>query len=293
MMFGTGKVRYGLCALRAAMLTVLMAVAISACATLPPTKSGPVKPGDQADVHFTCRFKNGELVTSTYEGVPGDPSQPRSSIFVPRTTNTPLALTAGKKPVELQSTPVNGLEDEVVYHMTNAIVGMRTGDKKTLEIKADAVSSPNSGEYLIKMARVRYRPKEVKFTPEEYTAKSGKQPVPGDTYILDPALPGKVESVNDTEVVVHFAGKQGEQVDTPFGKGTVGETPDRYEIAIDARPGTLVRSGTMIGRIVNVDDRNITIDYGHPFGGEPLVCDVLIESVKPMEQERMSGGKQQ
>jgi FKBP-type peptidyl-prolyl cis-trans isomerase 2 len=40
-----------------------------------------------------------------------------------------------------------------------------------------------------------------------------------------------------------------------------------------------VRSGGMIGRIVQVTDRMITIDYSHPFGYETLKCEVKVEDV--------------
>ena len=99
-------------------------------------------------------------------------------------------------------------------------------------------------------------------------------------------MPGRVESVTDKEVIVRFSGENGKQVLTPLGKGTIKELPDRFEIVIDAKQGDLIRSGELIGRVLITDDRDITIDFGHPFGGESLKCDLLIKSVKPGMEEK-------
>ena len=58
----------------------------------------------------------------------------------------------------------------------------------------------------------------------------------GQEFPSDPAVPGKVVSVSETGVLVRFTAEPGKEVDTAFGKGTIRETPDHYEIAIDAHP---------------------------------------------------------
>jgi len=123
--------------------------------------------------------------------------------------------------------------------------------------------------------------KEVHITPDEYLSRTGKAPEVGQPFITDPAVPGKVASVTESDVVVRFFAKAGDKVATPFGEGTVKELPDKYEIVIDAHTGAFVRSGGYVGRITNVDDRFITVDYSYPFGGEPLFCDILVESAEP------------
>ncbi len=267
-------------------IPAFIAIVLSGCAmtttsTTPSTpKQSIVTLGDQADVHFTCRLKNGEVAISTYQDAAGDSSLPKSTIFLARDRNTPLTLTAGKPPVEMQGVQEKGFEGEILSQLSKAIVGLPIGEKQTLELRTERLPERQKDEHLLKMARVRQRAKEMRFTPEEYKAKTGKEPQLGRAFVLDPALPGKIESVNEKEVIVRFSPEPGKEVTTPFGKGIVRELPDRYEIVIDARVGRMVRSGTLIGRIVDVNDREISIDYSHPFGGEPLLCDVLVESVK-------------
>jgi FKBP-type peptidyl-prolyl cis-trans isomerase 2 len=259
---------------------VIMAVLILSFSVCSRSEGQSVKAGDEAAVHFTCRLRNGDVAASSYQSVADDPSLRKSALFARRTANTPLEVTAGK-PYE---TPGPGqersMEGEIIARLSGMIVGMRTGERQTREIKAERRPEKKKDEYFLKIARVRGREKEVRFSPEAYQSRTGKTPEIGQSFTIDRAVPGKVASVTEKEVVVRFSAVAGSRVATPFGEGVVKELADRYEIVIDARPGNLVRSGGFAGRIVSIDDRFITIDYGHPFGGEPLSCDVMIESVK-------------
>ncbi len=245
-----------------------------------PAGSGLVQPGDQADIHFTCRFKSGELAISTYQDPPEGSSRVKSGIFLPRDRNTPLSLTAGRDTKEPRTAPPRGFEGEVVHQLTNAIIGLPIGEKKTVEIQAEKFPEGKPGEYAVKMARVRKRPKAMRMTPEEYRTRTGKAAEAGQLFTHDPALPGKVVSVNEAEVAIRFEAEKGKEVETPFGKGTISETPDEYRIVISADVGSLVRTGGFIGRIAAVDEAAITVDYSHAFGGEALLCGVTVESAK-------------
>jgi FKBP-type peptidyl-prolyl cis-trans isomerase 2 len=259
---------------------IITAILILSSPVLSRSEGQSVKAGDEAAVHFTCRLKNGEIAASSYQSVTDDLSLRKSALLLRRTVNTPLAITAGKP----YRTPGPGeersMEGEILAQLSGVIVGMRTGEKQTREIRAERRPEQKKDEYFLKMALVRERAKEMRFTPEGYKSRTTRTPEVGQSFIMDPAVPGTVASVTEKEVVVRFSAKDGSRVATPFGEGIVKELPDRYEITIGAHPGALVRSGGLAGRIVSVDDRFISIDYGHPFGGEPLSCDILVESVK-------------
>lgn len=241
-------------------------------------ETGAVSSGDPVKVHFTCRFKNGETAISTYQALSKDTSVPKSTIFLERDRNTPIGLIAEKEPPKPEKPNLMGFESWLFYRMSSALVGIKRGEKTTVEIGAERLEECEKEEHSIKMARVRERPKEKRMTPEEYKNRTGKTPEPGQPYIIDPVLPGKVLFVTEKEVLIRFSPKNKTKVPTPFGEGIVTEYPDRFEIVINAQPGTLVRSGGIVGRIINVDERFITIDYGHPFGGETLSCDILVET---------------
>jgi len=283
-------------------LLALLSALLSACATpgttgggipdplgqaeITATKRTVITVGDEADVHFTCRLRNGELALSTRQDISGELL--KSSIFLPRDRSTPLTIAGGKCPSEVEGLQVMGFEGELLYRLANAILGLHTREKRTLELKAERYAEAKPGEHILKMARVRRRAKQQRFTPEEYSAKAGKNAEVGQSFIHEPAFPGEVESVSEKEVVVRYSRKEGEEIETPFGKGKIHEMSDRYEIVIDAHVGTLIRTGTFVGRIAKVDDHDITIDYSHPFGGESLLCDVEIESVRHQTKEDTS-----
>jgi FKBP-type peptidyl-prolyl cis-trans isomerase 2 len=118
-------------------------------------------------------------------------------------------------------------------------------------------------------------------TGSEYKARTGKEAAVGQEVSLDPAIPGKVASVSENEVLIRYFVQPGSVVDTPFGKGTIRENEKNYEIVIDAAAGNLVRTGGLVGRISEVRNDSIVLDYGHPFGGETLACDVRVEPAPP------------
>jgi FKBP-type peptidyl-prolyl cis-trans isomerase 2 len=80
-------------------------------------------------------------------------------------------------------------------------------------------------------------------------------------------------------VTVRLFTTPGAVIETPFGPGRVREEGQDYKMDIEARKGALVRAAAMTGRISDVDDKVITIDFGNPFGGETLLCDVTVEKI--------------
>lgn len=273
-------------------ITVTMAaliVVLSGCAITGSSPARVVKPGDQAVVSYTCRLKSGEIVATTYEQVAKDSSLPKSSILRPRKKYDPESLKAGGVTSGSRPQAARGFEQEVRARLAEAVVGMREGENRTLELFAGDVPGMRDDERIIRMARVRRRPRVMRMMKEEYTRRIGKAPEVSQKVVFDPAIPGEVTSVTETEVIVRFSAKPGAEVDTPFGRGVIREKQDRYEIVIDANVGTLVRSGPIVGRIVGVDERLITIDYGDPFGDEALVCDVMVESVAPASGSPQEG----
>ena len=264
------------------MAAITLNLMIFGCTTTPSTTTGAlVAPGDEVECHFTCRLQNGEVAISTRQTVADDPAVKRSPIFLARDRNTPLTLTAGRPSADLKPAADRSFEEEVAHQLSGRVVGLPVGTKEVIGLNAKARPGQLKDEWFIKIARVRQRARELRFTPEEYEAKTRKRPQVGQIYDVDKTFPGKVTAVDDIAVTVSFAPEEGREISTPFGKGVVRELPQGYEIRIDAQPGTLVRSGGLIGRITAVDDAAIVIDYSHPFGGDPLTCDVLIESIKP------------
>ncbi len=266
------------------MALVLLAGAAGCAATPPPRV---VEPGDRVGIHFTCRRPNGEIAASTYKDI-NDSLLPKSTVFTKRNRGDAVVIEAGSEKHNPSSAERKSFEDEILNRLSGMVVGMKQGESATLNVVAERIAGPTP-EKFTKIARIRKRPKEMKMSLEEYKGRTGKEPAVGQPFTIDPAVPGKVIEVSNKTVVIRFS-PPATEVYLPFGKGIIKEKEDRYEIDIQAVKGTLVRTGGMVGRIVDVDADSITIDYGHPFGGEALKCDVKVESVQPGEKKKAAGG---
>jgi FKBP-type peptidyl-prolyl cis-trans isomerase 2 len=171
------------------------------------------------------------------------------------------------------------LEEEISNKLAFAVVGMKEGEARTTEIKAEDAPAREAHKYIARLTRVRTRSKEMKMPKGDYEYRTQQSPEVGQEYSYDPAFPGRVVSVSDTEVTIRFSATPGTIVETPFGPGRIRDEGQNYKMDIEARKDALVRAASMVGRITDVDDKVIIIDFGNPFGGETLLCDVTVEKI--------------
>jgi FKBP-type peptidyl-prolyl cis-trans isomerase 2 len=61
---------------------------------------------------------------------------------------------------------------------------------------------------------------------------------------------------------------------TPYGSAVISENEKEYIIDLTPVVGRVIRVGGFLGRIVDADGKMFTLDFGNPFGGEKIFCDV-------------------
>jgi FKBP-type peptidyl-prolyl cis-trans isomerase 2 len=249
----------------------------------PPTAGAPerhVWPGNTASVRYLCRLRSGEVVAATDSVAE---SLPKSNIYLQREEAGPLSIAAvsAADAARAQAAPYEqrSLEEEITYQLAIAIDGMKEGDTRTIDIKAEDAPASLAHQYIARLTRVRTRPKEMKMPKGDYEYRTQRSPEVGQEFSYDPDFPGRVGSVSDQEVTIRFFATPGAVIETPFGPGHIREEGRDYKMDIEARKGALVRAAAMVGRIADVDDKVITIDFGNPFGGETLLCDVTVEKI--------------
>lgn len=251
-------------------------VALAGCATV--SKEKPVAAGDRVGVNFTCRLKNGDIAVSSLKEVAENRSLPKSVIFKPRTDEGALAITAGgnaQDPAISDNTP---FEDRVTKMVAAEVVGMTPGEKRPVVLRAERQDKDRYGqENTIKINRISYRPREMEMARSEFLARTGKAPIEGESLDLGEGIRAKVLSMSGDKVKLRVSATADAHIRTPFGPGKVTETPTDLKVNIEALTGGLVRTGPLVGRIATFDDNTITLDYGHPFGGEELTCAVIVE----------------
>lgn len=236
-----------------------------------------VRPGDKAELSFSCRLANGDLVVTTRHDAAVS-YEKKSALYLPRNKGGELKVVAGQSQTREASRFGKSLEQEVVDQLALSLVGQPEGVVVARTVSA-TVDPAAAADKPTSLARIRKRAKEMRLSIEEYRTKTGKQPEVGRTFTLDPLFPGAITQVTDKEVVIAFAPKSTGEVSTPFGPAIISDAGTQYEMRLNPQVGQMLRSGPMAGRVVTVDNDNFTIDYRHPFAGETFNCLVQVDEV--------------
>lgn len=266
-------------------LAVLLPLLILAgCAT--SGKVRQIQADDIADIHFQCMLPNGELAAATDDNAVKK-EQPKANIYLVRQKNDPVSVVIpapNEKPIVEKEV---SFEDDIVARLTGYLTGLKEGETRNVELAAQDIPERNKEDYVISLSRFRKAPKEIKMTIDRFNSRKGMSPETEKIFSYDSAFDGQLKEVAEKEVVVRLLPKEGAVLKTPFGEGhIISEDTDSYKIDIDARKGSLVRSAHLVGRITDVNDKIMIIDYRNPFGGETLSCDVTVHKITEAEAKK-------
>jgi len=229
-----------------------------------------VVPGQNLLVQYRCSLPTGELLASSEAA----PVGLRSAAWLAPKKPGPLRLTAGVTPEISQKNDREDFEPVLTAGLALALPGLRLEQPNRVTLQARPILRPDGSERTAQVARVWHRMKELRLTPEQYTSRKGKNAQVGDPYVIDPRVPGTVAEVDEKLVLIRFSPVSNGPFSTPYGPASLTDAGAQYEIRIEPTPGSLVRTGPMLGIISGVTDRAITIDYTNPFGGAALQCEV-------------------
>lgn len=267
----------------AAFLLVLALPGCSGRGNIRPESVKIIRPGDKADISFLCRLQTGEIVAATDMKAVYKSASPRSTVFLLRTEDSPVSVTAADS-LPAPEGKEWAFEDEIINRLSEVVVGMKEGENRTVTLTAEELSERTKEDYVVRMARKREQPKEMRMTIDEYRSRTGKSPEAGLPVITGSPVSGRVEAVTEGEVVIRLSAQAGNVLRTPFGPERILETGKAYEIVVDAREGELVRTAHLVGRISEVTENYFTLDYRNPFGGEKFICDVAVEKITEVKK---------
>lgn len=230
--------------------------------------------GDVVGIQFICRTSQGEVMVGTdHESCQ---AQPKSPLYRKREEKGNIQVVAVSP-----SEPFPGrdrvLEEEVVERLRSSLVGRHTGEVFVANLDED---TPEPGK-ITQVLRVRERSKESSMSIVQYKGAAKKDPEVGQAVSFENLFPGKITKIEDGKVWIRFAPVVGKKFQLPLGEAVIKDAGDSFLIEIDAKPGALVRTGKFAGRITAVDDKFITVDYGHHFAGETLHCEVEVKTAEP------------
>ncbi len=238
-----------------------------------------IQNNDHVLVHYTC-FSNGKVVATTTGTITDKKETPKSPVFVPAKRFGPVSMNVGSEKACVEGQPKNDLkrfETVIETQIEKTLAGLKYNEKQQIMITADERKDMGRSERYISLARVTKAPKEVRMAREQFRAYAKEAPVVDMEVNLYQGLTGKVMKVTENEVMVRFSPASSEPVSGPFGDVVVHDRGRNYEIEIKAEQGALVRTGPLVGVIIDVKDRLFTLDYGRPFGGRTLACDIEVE----------------
>ena len=265
-----------------ALIFVSMIAFISACAVHRPVKL--VQAGDIIRVNYTCRIKDNAIAATTNQKIAEDSKLLKSSIFLSPSIYGHVELTAGRvkecKDCAKKRPKIKGFQKELNRQLAKAVTGWAYGEEKAIHLFAKAPENLELDDRYVGLAKIRRRPKIKQISRKLFIRSVGKTPEQGMEIPYEEGFTARVVSVDGERITIGLTAEPGTNVKTPFGMGTIFDRGKLYEIDIDVKKGDLIRSGDMVGRVVKIEERMFYIDFGMPFGGEELVCDVRVEPAK-------------
>lgn len=250
-----------------------------------------IQPGELVDVSYTCRLEDGRLVTTNEPSALENQTDEGSVLFSERKEYAPEALRAGKQPERdtlsdaapgtenLPSLQLLGLHEVLHEKLSDAVVGREAGQRFTVELTADPQKDVPEPERKVSLVRSKKVPKSVRIARNEYMAQTGS-PVPpevGQGVAMYPGVAGRVVSMTENEVEIAFSIPPQETKTTIFGERRTYDKGDHFLVKTEVVEGHLIRTGPHLGRVASVEGGVFVVDYSHPFGGHPLICDVVAE----------------
>lgn len=239
-----------------------------------------VQPGDTVRIDYACRENRGTVITTRPE-VASDPADAKSPLFIPLKKYEPLEVRAAVDPgrsVRLQH--AQAIEHEIDYQLGAAAVGAKVGEARRVKLEAAVPIALDPGERYLKFARVRKREKTEQIPYADYRNALG-DPEVGRRWESELGPPATVVAVSNEAVTVRYEIVDGTSIETPAGPGVLKNAGEHYEIHLQLKPGDVLRFGPMVGRVVEVGPDLVTMDFGHPFGGLTLDCEMRVVRREP------------
>jgi len=245
----------------------------------------PMLAGKAYQVDYTCRLPDGRVLCTTDSRYLKKErfEETARTLFVPSSAYEPALITI-EGPRELKPGPVPLIE-EVEYRLGLLLAGQMTGDTLDIELTSETLEEMSKEERYLVLVRVMKRPKLQEMERAKFVQYTKKEPRPGDVLFAERkhGWPWEVLSVDEQNVTIRYRLAEGDRVQMPMGPyGVVRDAGDKWEIILDLELGDLVRAGNFIGQISHFDEVAFLSDFGHPFGGKPLSCEVR---AKPLSQD--------
>ncbi len=276
-----------------------------ACASI--AKKPVVGLGDEITVDYTCRLATGEVIATSSEQVTRDDKTAKSPVFAEPLMPGPVMVTAGRNASESVNYQNLTMETAITDQLRDAVINMHIGESRTVELKGTIPKELKGMDRYLRMNRMPKENKERVMSGGLFKWMFQQEPEIGKVVysaIRMPYCSAEVLSVYEVEegsmpaesedgentvedrvrARVRFSCPVGVEVETPFGNALVKDLGNEYGFDTQVQKGRLIRVGDRLVRVTEVDEKNFTLDFGDPFGGEILTCEIFVKEMNVKAQ---------
>lgn len=247
------------------------------CTSFPFQKK--VQSGDPVTIQVTCRTKDGAVVYSSSNKPEEIKQYAKSRIFFRKSGTGQLDIIAGSGYTGALHGRLKCFEPELLACLTGQVLGMKLHEIKQVELETREPENLTDKDRFLVLKKERRHSRFGNVNKKAFKDQIGKEPEVGMELLKKGSFTARVKDIRGDRVETEFIFNDGDRIDTPFGPGILTHDGDHYIVTIDAKVGQLIKTQALLGRIIEVDDTMFKIDYGHPFGGETLTCDLEVMSI--------------
>jgi FKBP-type peptidyl-prolyl cis-trans isomerase 2 len=266
-------------------LLFLTSLLLNGCAGM-GAPTAKIQRGDEVMVDYTCRLPDGALLITT-DGQKAEISgeDEKAKVFMPLKEYGPVSVTAGDKALKhiLGRHVAEFLDLALPAYIAEAVVGLPYDKRVTIELEGQIPPNIAPDERFTRVRRSQRLPLTFEMKHAVASREYDKEIVPGDTFDFVP-LPGvkiRFDAVNGPMVTAVLLFEEGHVVPAPWGRKHLNKIDDQfYRVVTQIEVDELGRAGGLIGRIESVEKDHFRIDWGDPFGGRTLSCDVFVHPIQ-------------
>ena len=252
------------------------------CAHLTEVHSVPVKTivsGEKVFLEYTCRLDDGTLAVTTDPATGASEEEKKASIFLPMREPGPVMVSADDgriQSIDIQVSPAD-FEETVAAYLAKEVIGKQCGKWIRIEIQGELQKGITESERYLKVNRHQLNDRRRWVDVGKAGEFLKKTPAVGDKIPMS-GFPGvffRITKIEKDRALTEVEFVEGVTTEHILGNMRMANVDlDKFDLVYDAEEGALVRSGSLVGRVIEVTEKEIILDYGKPFGGERLLCDV-------------------
>lgn len=246
---------------------------ISGC--MAPAKK--IQPGESVMLNYTCSIPEKGVVETNQEAVAKDEGSKKSRVFFKRSSYNPMTLVAGEDQPGQRSGDLKYLSPEIRTRLAHALVGKFRGRTYDITIESEVPEGIEDRHRYRYIERVRTVKKIQTLTRKDFIKGKHRDPVVGEVFSEDGKPYAKVIAADEKHVKLQLIVDEKTTYEVPWGRARESTAGDEVKVFIETEVGTPVRTGGLIGRVSEINEKYVIIDYGHPFAGYPLNCKVKIQ----------------